>query len=77
MDPDPDPGGPKTYGSYRSGHGFRSGSATLVKGYWHTILNSVSTDMYLDLDSIRSLEKDLDRIGIIVIDKRGSSSFIQ
>jgi hypothetical protein len=27
--------------------------------------------MYLDLDSIRSLEKDPDRTGISVIDKRG------
>jgi hypothetical protein len=33
MDLDPDPGGPKTYGSYGSGYGFRSESATLVKGY--------------------------------------------
>jgi hypothetical protein len=29
MDPDADPGGPKTYGSYGSVSGFGSGSATL------------------------------------------------
>jgi hypothetical protein len=33
MDPDPDPGGPKTCGS---GTGFRSGSATLIKTYRYT-----------------------------------------
>ena len=32
MDPDPDPGGPKTYGSDESGFG--SVSATLVKTLW-------------------------------------------
>jgi hypothetical protein len=31
MDPDLDPGGPKTYGSGGSGSGFGSGSATLLK----------------------------------------------
>ncbi len=31
MDPDPDPGGPKTYGSDESGSG--SGTATLVKTF--------------------------------------------
>jgi hypothetical protein len=30
MDQDPDPGGPKTCGSGRSGSGFGSGSATLI-----------------------------------------------
>ncbi len=31
MDPDPNPGGPKTCGSGGSGSGFGSGSATLVR----------------------------------------------
>jgi hypothetical protein len=30
MDPDPDPGGPKTCGSVGSGSGFGSGSGTLI-----------------------------------------------
>jgi hypothetical protein len=46
MDLDPDPGGRKTYCSY--GSGFRSGSATLLRGQLSFLVKALDAELDLD-----------------------------